>query len=763
MARNANHSRPLSSLSGIRVPPGQVLAHLLLALLPGVLPLAAGPATPAFPNPARSAALHSAATGAVQSALADPRPGQPRLLGSSLAGNRLTLDFSRELLALDPGSAAFAAFSRRVHRAAAAELAADFSDLLLDTRIEGIPLDRLLPTKPAPTPPRAAQLPTPATPPVTAALAGRRLAVSPGHGYYLNPTGTWVLQRGYWQGLVEDFVNHDMVTLLRDELAGAGAAVLSTRNLDRAAGNGESGFPRWQEAARYHVKALGADASVWNEPGYTHLDQDIRCRPRWANAVNADLLVSLHNNGGGGTGTETLYDTSNGFGAESKRLADAVHARVITTLRRDYLPGWTDRRVQGFNGSYGENRLATRPSILIEVAFMDRPVPDNAALQDEAFRRLVARAIREGIEDFLDGPASAPPSAPASLLATTSATSTTLTWSDTSSNESGFRIERRSSSAATWDTLGSVAADVTSFTDPAPPSGTPFAYRVAAFNAAGSSTTFSNEATIIPPPALAPGPRSDAWLANVSLRTTLAGGQVVTVGLVVADGSRQVLLRAAGPALTAFGLTSALADPRLDLFRGSSRLADNNDWPAALGPIMAAVGAFPFPTASRDAALLQSIDGAVTVQAGGATAGTVLIEGYDGGGTSGRIVNLSARQRVGTGADLLIAGFQVSGSGTKRLLLRAAGPALLPLGVTGVLDDPKLEVFTDSGTRLAENDQWPEALAETFRSVGAFAWTPGSRDAALVLTVPAGRSYTAQVSGATGGTGEALVEIYELP
>ena len=110
-----------------------------------------------------------------------------------------------------------------------------------------------------------------------------------------------------------------------------------TGQLDRAAGNGESGFPRWQEAARYHVKALGAPASLWNEPGFDHLSQDIRCRPLWANHVGADLLVSLHNNGGGGTGTETLYDTSNGFGPESKRLADAVHGRIIAAIRRDYL------------------------------------------------------------------------------------------------------------------------------------------------------------------------------------------------------------------------------------------------------------------------------------------------------------------------------------------------------------------------------------------------------------------------------------------
>ena len=160
--------------------------------------------------------------------------------------------------------------------------------------------------------------------PSAQALSGRRVAISPGHGYYFTGS-SWGLQRPLLQGIVEDFVNHDFVTILNHLLGADGADVRSTRNLDRNAGNGESGFPKWQEAARYHVKALGADPAVWNESGFTHLEQDIRCRPRYANAIEAELLVSIHNNGGGGTGTETLYDTGNAFAAQNKRLADVLH------------------------------------------------------------------------------------------------------------------------------------------------------------------------------------------------------------------------------------------------------------------------------------------------------------------------------------------------------------------------------------------------------------------------------------------------------
>jgi hypothetical protein len=65
--------------------------------------------------------------------------------------------------------------------------------------------------------------------------------------------------------------------------------------------------------------------------------------------------------------------------------------------------------------------------------------------------------------------------------------------------------------------------------------------------------------------------------------------------------------------------------------------------------------------------------------------------------------------------------------------------------------------------RIAENDDWNGSLAAVFSQVGAFPLTAGSKDAAVVLTLTAGKSYTVQVAGANGGVGEALVEVYEVP
>jgi hypothetical protein len=140
----------------------------------------------------------------------------------------------------------------------------------------------------------------------------------------------------------------------------------------------------------------------------------------------------------------------------------------------------------------------------------------------------------------------------------------------------------------------------------------------------------------------------------------------------------------------------------------------------------------------------------------------VLVEGYDvGTGDAQRFTGLSARNRVGTGANILIAGFSLSGEGMRNLLIRAVGPTLGGFGVPGVLSDPKLEIYQGS-TKIGENDNWSSMLSNAFSSVGAFQLTPGSKDAAITISLPA-NAYTVQVSGADGGVGEALVEIYELP
>jgi hypothetical protein len=246
----------------------------------------------------------------------------------------------------------------------------------------------------------------------------------------------------------------------------------------------------------------------------------------------------------------------------------------------------------------------------------------------------------------------------------------------------------------------------------------------------------------------------------------MAPSQTLIVGFSVSGGSRGIVVRGVGPTLASFGLGDAMADPRLELYNGSALVAENEDWgnAAALSTAFSNVGAFPLIANSRDAAFLQPIDGTRSVHLKGTGAGVALVELYDTGlGDTPRLVNVSARNQVGTGDNILIFGFFVDGTGTKNVLIRAIGPRLVDLGVTGVLADPRFDVFRAGSTvAIAGNDNWDASLAATFNAVGAFGLTAGSRDAALVTTLTPG-SYTVQVSGVSGTTGEALVEIYEVP
>jgi len=252
---------------------------------------------------------------------------------------------------------------------------------------------------------------------------------------------------------------------------------------------------------------------------------------------------------------------------------------------------------------------------------------------------------------------------------------------------------------------------------------------------------------------------------------------VAIVGFVI-EGveSKPVLIRAAGPALRAFGVTTALTAPRLELNGGGRAVASNVGWATSLNAAEIAgaalrVGAFPFGAGSADSAVLTTLPpGSYTavVSPADGRAGVGLIEVYDLGGTTRdqRLINLSTRATVGAGDDTLIVGVAVSGATPKRALIRAAGPALTAFGVAGALARPRLQVF--SGDKIvAENAGWatsPDAamIAEAGARIGAFAFPAASADAAIIVNLAPG-TYTAQASSVTGTTGITLIEVYEVP
>jgi hypothetical protein len=270
---------------------------------------------------------------------------------------------------------------------------------------------------------------------------------------------------------------------------------------------------------------------------------------------------------------------------------------------------------------------------------------------------------------------------------------------------------------------------------------------------------------VVPPP---PPPPPESFLSNLSVRSQLDGsGADLTVGFFVrADADKPLVVRAIGPSLALFGVPNSATDPRLEVFDASAtKIAENDHWAAADAAAFAAVGAFPLPAGSADAGLVVSAaPGAGTARITADSPGAVLAEIYDPAATvASKVINLSARAMVGTGAQALIAGFTVSGEGTKTILIRALGPQLAAYGVPGILTDPRLEIYSGDGLKIAENDDWDSRAIAASAAVGAPPLASGSRDAALVITVAAGTSFSAVVTSADGTVGVAVLEIYEVP
>jgi alpha-tubulin suppressor-like RCC1 family protein len=269
---------------------------------------------------------------------------------------------------------------------------------------------------------------------------------------------------------------------------------------------------------------------------------------------------------------------------------------------------------------------------------------------------------------------------------------------------------------------------------------------------------------------------------------TGAGGDVLIAGVgITGTAPKQMLIRAAGPALANFGVSGALTRPVLTLFDSAGTpIATNTGWNQApneadVRSASVAAGAFAFPENSADAALLiRLLPGTYTAQVagmGGAT-GTTLIETYDMESvqtSQSKLIAISSRGVVGNGQNIIIPGVSVGGSSSRILLIRAVGPTLGAFGVPGALANPTIRVIQSvngTDTTVATNDDWEtQSATATFTAAevrelttkaGAFTLPSGSRDASLLFTTSTNTSYTVLVSGAAGETGVALVEVYDV-
>ncbi len=280
-------------------------------------------------------------------------------------------------------------------------------------------------------------------------------------------------------------------------------------------------------------------------------------------------------------------------------------------------------------------------------------------------------------------------------------------------------------------------------------------------------------------------------LANLStLGKIYTVGDSFTLGFNIAGPEKATLLiRGVGPALTNFGVATALLAPRIEVNSGSTVLVANQGWDqsgaavsAAVSSAAAAVGAFALTPGSADAAVVLSLSpGSYTIAIKGVNGavGDVLAEVYDVSKNSTRLTNLSTLAAINSDGDMVVPGIVIQGANPRTLLVRAVGPGLADFGIpaSALVGDPLITVLNGS-TTVATNNNWSQggatgsaaALTAVFPAVGAFALKTTNSDAALVSSLPVG-GYTLQAAAAPvaanavapNQTGMVLVEVYEVP
>jgi len=128
-------------------------------------------------------------------------------------------------------------------------------------------------------------------------------------------------------------------------------------------------------------------------------------------------------------------------------------------------------------------------------------------------------------------------------------------------------------------------------------------------------------------------------------------------------------------------------------------------------------------------------------------------------GSPSKLLNISTLTTLNANG-LVSAGFVIGGTQAQTVLIRAIGPGLTQLGVTGVLADPTMELFSGQ-TVIGSNDDWAgEQITNLGAKVGAFALPAASKDSVIVKTLQPG-NYTVQIKG-KGAAGTVIVEVYEV-
>lgn len=329
----------------------------------------------------------------------------------------------------------------------------------------------------------------------------------------------------------------------------------------------------------------------------------------------------------------------------------------------------------------------------------------------------------------------------------------TLTWTDTSTDETGFHIERSTGPSDAAGTaflrIASVGGNVTTFTDSTALPGVAYLYRVSAYNEVGQSG-YSNTVSTA-------GQNAPPTISVLLNQVVLLGRAPPAQPFTVADAET-------APAnLVVTGLSSnpTLIPPSGIIFGGSG------------GSRTVTIDPRPGKTGVSTVTVLVS-DGLATASRSFLVTVTQF---YFAMGVESPLV-AEATPAVGTDADEpdslamtltqidatapASVDFVVSGEQSRQVLVRAVGPTLELFGVSNAADNPHIQIVDGQGGVVHAVGAWGGAseLAATFARAGIFPLPLESADAAAIVTLPAG-AYQLRAS-AGGGRGAVLLQAVDV-
>ena len=253
---------------------------------------------------------------------------------------------------------------------------------------------------------------------------------------------------------------------------------------------------------------------------------------------------------------------------------------------------------------------------------------------------------------------------------------------------------------------------------------------------------------------------------NISTRMKVETQNNVLIGGFIVSGpsgsTKKVLIHGLGPSLSSAGLSGLLADPLLVFHYPDGSPITNDNWGDA--PNKDQIPAGFEPKDPKESIVIADLPpGVYTAIVKGAhgETGIGMTEVYDiDGNTAVALTNVSTRGLVETGDSVMIGGFIVGGGEPATMLVKVDGPSLKnpPASLTGVLEDPTLELHDANGSVIA-NDNWRETQES---DILATTMAPSDDKEPAVLATLTPGVYTAIVRGKNGTTGIAIVEAYQI-